>query len=1699
MNRIPFFCRILSVLLCAVLLAGMLPVIQPQTASAATARQMESLNRGLVAVKTDSGVFLSWRLLGTEAYSTAFNVYRDGALIASNITGSTNYLDTAGSSGSTYYVRSVAGGSEVTQSDSVRPWAQNYLDVPLQKPAATTLNGTSVTYSANDATVADVDGDGAYEIILKWDPSNAQDNSKSGYTSNVYVDCYELDGTLRWRIDLGRNIRAGAHYTQFIAYDLNGDGRAEVAMKTADGTVDGKGNVIGDANADYRNSSGYILSGPEYLTLFDGRTGEALVTNDYNPPRGTVSSWGDNYGNRVDRFLAGVAYFDGKTPSLVMCRGYYTRCVIVSYEYKGGKLTQEWVFDSNTSGNSAYAGEGNHNLSIADVDGDGFDEIVYGSAVIDHDGTGLYATGNGHGDALHVGDFDPGHSGLEIFQVHEETASDIESIQFRDAKTGKTIWSKKLSKDTGRGLILNIDPDFYPYVTLASGGNYHTAGGNSVTSSISGLGINFAAYWDGDLYREGLDGTTIRKWDYTNDKVVTALTGSNVHSCNGTKSTPSLSGDILGDWREEVIWPTSDDTALRIYTTTAVTNAKLYTLMHDSQYRCAIAWQNVAYNQPPHTSYYIGPDMPAPGQPSIYTVGSYELAAPDGSSGGSDAPGATEPSTEATQPPASGSSYVHNFTTSDKNSTFYTITGNTSTSKGSTTYNGESLTKCLKMESSTTISFTAPTAGTLTLVFGGSTSASGKSVKIDGAAQTVGSDNILTIDVAAGSHTITKGDSINLFYMVYASESTGGEEHTHSYTSSVTTAATCTTAGVRTYTCSCGDSYTESIAAIGHSYSSSVTTAATCTSAGVRTYTCAGCGNSYTESIAAAGHSYSNGSCTVCGAADPSASEPSTEATEPSTEATEPSEDPSEPVVTAGAEIHNFTDDGYTSTFYTFAGDQLTNGKHGTYTYDFGSGTETLNNALKFDSKGSVVFTPTANGTLTIAVASSSAGRTVLVNDGSSDIGTITIDTAKKLFVLTVDVSANVQYTVKRGSGESGLYYIAYIPESTGGDVHTHSYTAVVTAPTCTAAGYTTYTCSCGDSYTADEVAALGHSYSSAVTTAPSCEGTGVRTYTCGNCGNSYTEVIAATGHNMVVTDTVGATCEMHGYDTYECANGCGYYYMENNGQTALGHSYSSAVTTAPSCEGTGVRTYTCGNCGDSYTESIAALGHSYSSVVTAPTCTAAGYTTHTCSCGHSYTADEVAALGHSYSSTVTTAPSCEGTGVRTYTCGNCGDSYTESIAALGHSYKAVVTAPTCTAAGYTTHTCSACGDSYTDSEVAALGHSYSSAVTTAPSCEGTGVRTYTCSNCGDSYTESIAALGHSYKAVVTAPTCTAAGYTTYTCSVCGDSYTSNEVAATGHSYVDGVCSVCGAEDPNYVAPVDLFKLSGANVVLGNDLTMNFALLASNLNGTDYYAEIVKHNPDGTTVTTTYPFSEWTPYANGMMYLITLDGLVAKQMSDKVEVTVYTGDGVQASYTWEDSIRDYAIRQLNTTSNTAKVFTVLADMLNYGAAAQVQFNYNTSDLANATMTDTHKSYATAALDFSQYTNNQVVGDNFFGTILALETNIKMGVFFRGTGYEGYTAKVSYRDHNGNAVSYEVAGVDFDATYAANGMYGIMVDTLVAGDVYQVVTVEVYNGSTLVASVSESMESYVVRQSASLLPIYEALMKFMVSSYNYSHN
>ncbi len=579
--------------------------------------QMEyHLDRGLVAIKVDNGVYLSWRLLGIDPYELGFNLYRDGVRINQEpIITSTNFLDSEGTLEASYSVEAVFDGVVVDQSAAVEVLPDPYIAIPLDPPeGGRTPDGVRYSYNANDASAADLDGDGEYEIILKWDPTNAKDNAHSGYTGNVYLDAYKLDGTRLWRIDLGRNIRAGAHYTQFMVYDFDGDGRAEMAVKTADGTVDGLGNVIGDPDADYRNSAGYVLDGPEFLTMFDGLTGEALDTIDYHPPRGNVGAWGDNYGNRVDRFLAGVAYLDGVTPSLIMARGYYTRAVIAAYNWIDGKFAPVWVMDSDNPGFESARGQGNHQLSIADVDNDGKDEIIYGAVTIDDDGTILYSTGLGHGDALHVTDIDPNRPGLEVFGVHEEVPNRA-GVNVRDARTGEILWGVPTDYDVGRGISVNIDPRYPGNENWASRQPLRSAQGE-VISNITPNSTNHAIWWDGDLLRELLDHTSgmgkIDKWDWENQVTVNLVTFARSASNNGTKGNPSLTADILGDWREEAIFRNNDNRELRIYLTTDLTEHRLYTFMHDRQYRVAIAWQNTAYNQPPHPSFYVGPDMEIP-------------------------------------------------------------------------------------------------------------------------------------------------------------------------------------------------------------------------------------------------------------------------------------------------------------------------------------------------------------------------------------------------------------------------------------------------------------------------------------------------------------------------------------------------------------------------------------------------------------------------------------------------------------------------------------------------------------------------------------------------------------------------------------------------------------------------------------------------------------------------------------------------------------------------------------------------------------------------------------------------------------------------------------------------------------------------------------------------------------------------------
>ncbi|MFE9647558.1 rhamnogalacturonan lyase [Streptomyces sp. NPDC006365] len=603
---------LLTTVVTGTLAAAGITAFNVSSAEAAVARQVEGLDRGVVSVHTGSGNLVSWRWLGTDPTNVSFNVYRGDTKVNSTpITGSTNYFHSGAPNSADYRVRAIVDGVEQGFSEHAIQFRSGYKDVPITPPAG----GSGYTYEANDASVGDLDGDGALDFVLKWQPTNAKDNSQSGVTGNTIIDGIKMDGTRLWRIDLGRNIRSGAHYTQFQVYDYDGDGKAEVAMKTADGTRDGTGAVIGSASADHRNSGGYVLSGPEFLTMFNGQTGKAMQTVDYVPARGNVASWGDSYGNRVDRFLAGTAYLDGERPSLIMARGYYTRSVIAAWDWRNGQFTRRWTFDTNSSTNTGkgYDGQGNHSLSIADVDADGKDEIVYGAMTVDDNGHGLWTTKLGHGDAGHVGDLNPSRSGLEYFKVSEDSSKP--GSWMADARTGQILWQTASGSDNGRGVSADIHAGSAGAESWsAADTTLRSAGGASLGREPSS--INFVNWWDGDTTRELLDGTRIDKYGTSGDTRL--LTGASVASNNGTKATPALSGDILGDWREEVVWRTADNTALRIYSTPHQTSTKITTLLHDPMYRVALAWQNTAYNQPPHPSFHIGSGMATAPRPTVH-------------------------------------------------------------------------------------------------------------------------------------------------------------------------------------------------------------------------------------------------------------------------------------------------------------------------------------------------------------------------------------------------------------------------------------------------------------------------------------------------------------------------------------------------------------------------------------------------------------------------------------------------------------------------------------------------------------------------------------------------------------------------------------------------------------------------------------------------------------------------------------------------------------------------------------------------------------------------------------------------------------------------------------------------------------------------------------------------------------------------
>ena len=682
---------ILSIIACLFSLASHAQVT-PQS-------QMEPLSRGVIAMPAQSGqgIFISWRLLGTDpASTTSFDLLRDGVTIASNLKHQTNYTDPDGTSASKYSVVTRRNGEVVETTTAISPQSDVYRVLQLDRPAdgIDDLTHQPYSYTPNDCSVGDVDGDGEYEIIVKWQPSNKTDNgSTNWHPGKEYIDCYKLDGTKLWRIDMGINILAGDHQTQMLVYDFDNDGCSEIILRTAPGTKDGKGIYVNQKaddpqiqqasnTKDWRSTTlGTIAGGQEYVTIFKGLTGEAIHTIFYNPNRdggykgeasGTTFDWDDRnpqtdytatYGNRGNRFLAAVAYLDGpnQRPSAVMCRGYYTQAYLWAVDFKNNKLTPKWLhasvsktkvevtnangvktthnYNSNTFGTSdsytAY-GQGNHNLSVADVDGDSCDEIIYGAATIDNDGNLLYSTGLGHGDALHVADLIPSRPGYEVLRCCETSPYGLE---IHDARTGSKIFHQQASKDTGRCIAANVSDQHEGYEFWGSTGNSirETASGNFENfSNITPSSMNFRIFWDGDLLDELFDGAydrdtqraypKITKWS-ANGTMDTALTYNGSQSCNGTKATPCLQADILGDWREEIVmWNIDNPSQLNIISSNIPSDYRVPTLMHDHNYRLAVAWQNVSYNQPPHLGYYLpNADFTCEGDEPLPSVYSYTV------------------------------------------------------------------------------------------------------------------------------------------------------------------------------------------------------------------------------------------------------------------------------------------------------------------------------------------------------------------------------------------------------------------------------------------------------------------------------------------------------------------------------------------------------------------------------------------------------------------------------------------------------------------------------------------------------------------------------------------------------------------------------------------------------------------------------------------------------------------------------------------------------------------------------------------------------------------------------------------------------------------------------------------------------------------------------------------------------------------
>lgn len=633
-------------------------------------RQMEKLDRGLIAIKTDGGVYLSWRLFdsednifGSADKNVSFNVYRDGKKI-SEVATKTNYVDST--VGTNYSVAPVINGVEGEKCDAVTVYNNSYFDIPLSKPDDETIYDPSgnelATYSffPADCSTGDVDGDGEYEIIVKWTSSERDVGSPGdpAYSGTVHLAAYKLDGTKLWKndIELGKNVYSSAHTVQFLVYDFDGDGKSEVMCQTSLGSKDGQGKYVSNAaqndeeikaitdeensTADYRGY-GRITEGKEFLTVFNGETGVAMDTINLPTTRGSENGvdYGDDFGNRSNRFVSDIAYLDGEKPYAIYLRGYYfgrngkQRTSIAGISWDGTALSPTYRFDTQKGqegyydGAYQYVGNGNHNCTVADVDNDGKDEFITGALCMevndDNEFRPKWCTYLQHGDALHIGNYDPTHTGFEFFTVHEDSGTNSLSgnditldfgMSVIDAETGNIMFHEGASADTGRGVMANVGAGGYYQIWSAKNSARQSNGGTDFTTATSLTGrntpsMNFRIFWDGDLYDNLLNGANITDWNGRNMSNIFSAGNYDCVSINGTKANPSLQADLFGDWREEVVYPTSDGTALRVFSTTDTTDYKIKTLMQDPVYRSGVAAEQTAYNQPPHVGFYMGKEV----------------------------------------------------------------------------------------------------------------------------------------------------------------------------------------------------------------------------------------------------------------------------------------------------------------------------------------------------------------------------------------------------------------------------------------------------------------------------------------------------------------------------------------------------------------------------------------------------------------------------------------------------------------------------------------------------------------------------------------------------------------------------------------------------------------------------------------------------------------------------------------------------------------------------------------------------------------------------------------------------------------------------------------------------------------------------------------------------------------------------------